>query len=146
MLNLSVTSATPFYIFGGVLLKFSEQTRGISESEKPEFRINTTSENYHTTEQLLQSTSHKFHISKTCSLQIANFVWLITTLVGFLIYDFCLWNYVRQVGLSLARRNVRAVLGQGHFPALFMIYSNHFQRLCPAQIKHGGRVDHFRIG
>ena len=52
-------------------------------------------------------------------------------------------NYVRQVGWSLARRNVRAVLGQVHFPALFMIYSNYFQRLCPAQIKHGGRVDHF---
>ena len=36
--------------------------------------------------------------------------------------EFCsaLWN-VRQVGWSLARRNVRAVMGQVHFPALFMI-------------------------
>ena len=68
---------------------------------------------------------------------------------AFIIYiEFCsaLWNYVRQVDWSLARRNARAVLGRVHFPALFMIYSNYFQRLCPAQIKHGGRVDHFRIG
>ena len=48
--------------------------------------------------------------------------------------------YVRQVGWSLVRRNVRAVLGQVHFPVLFMIYSNYFQGLCPAQIKHGHRA------
>ena len=34
-----------------------------------------------------------------------------------------LWNYVRQVGWSLARRNLLAALGRVHFPALFMIYS-----------------------
>ena len=47
-------------------------------------------------------------------------------------------NCVRQVGWSLARGNLRAVLGRAHFPALSIIYSNYYQCLCAAQIKHGG--------
>ena len=72
-----------------------------------------------------------------------NFIWPITTLVGFLIYDFCSYyspriilfvSNVWQVGCSLARINSRAVL---HFPSLSVIYSNYNQCLCAVQIKHG---------
>ena len=42
------------------------------------------------------------------------------------------------MGWSLARRNV-------HFPALFMIYSNCFQHLCAAQIKHDESIT-FELG
>ena len=42
MLHQSVIPATLFCPLRGFLLKFSEQTRGISESEKPECRIDTT--------------------------------------------------------------------------------------------------------
>ena len=81
------------------------------------------------------------HIVELCSAHFnyvqkfrPNFIWLITTLEDFLIYDFAfiihiefcsaLWNcvrnvvssnYVRQVGWSLARRNSRAVLGRFRF-------------------------------
>ena len=96
-----------------------------------------------------------------------NFIWLISTLEGSLIYDFCFYysyrilfgslelcshcgffEYVRQVSWGLARRNSRAVLGWVYFPMLSIIYSFYYQYLCAVQIKRGGRggVNHFRIG
>ena len=69
-------------------------------------------------------------------------VCLITTLVGFLIYDFCSYNSYgiligSLMGWSLARRNSRAVSGRVHFPTLPIIYSNYNQCMCAVQIKHG---------
>ena len=79
---------------------------------------------------------------------------LVDNYVGrFLGYDFCFSNFVRLYGIMFGKwagASQEETYGQSWdeyiFPALFMIYSNYFQRLCPAQNKHGGRVDQFRIG
>ena len=79
-----------------------------------------------------------FQLCSEVESDYPNFVWLITTLAGFLIYDFCFYYSYRIMfgsmelcsasGLELREKKLAGSPGRVHFPALFMIYSNYYLR------------------
>ena len=59
-----------------------------------------------------------------------------------------LWNSSQCLASELERREKKLTGSPGttKFPALFIIHSSYYKCWFAAQIKHGERVDHFRIG